>query len=54
MTKTIVYLADGTMHSAWHSMAAARKQVEVLKNNGYKGCYPKYFDHNYPDGHYFV
>lgn len=58
--KTIVFLSDGTMHSAWHSVEEAKHQVEVLVGTGYKGRNGKrgpYYleiDHNYSNGHYFV
>lgn len=52
--KTIVYLSNGTKHSAWHSVAEAKKQISVLENYGYRGSYYKEINHNYENGYYFV
>lgn len=52
--KAIVYLKNGKKHSAWDSVAEAKKQIEVLKNHGYKGCYYDTVEHCYENGHYFV
>lgn len=52
--KTIVFLSDGTKHSAWESREEARHQIKVLFNYGYKGAYYEVIDHNYESGHYFI
>lgn len=52
--KTIVFLSDGTMHSAWFSVKEANNQIRVLNDYGYKRCYYEKIDHNYENGHYFV
>lgn len=52
--KYIVYLGDGTKHSAWHSKKEAKNQIRVLADYGYKGAYYEQIDHNYENGHYFV
>lgn len=54
MKKTIVFLGDGSKHSAWYSKSEAKKQIEVLADYGYIGAYYEYIDHNYENGHYFV
>jgi len=52
--KAIVFLSDGTKHSAWDSVSEAKKQISVLANYGYRGAYFQRIDHNYENGHYFV
>lgn len=50
----IVRFNDGSKHSAWNTINEAKKQIEVLKNYGYKFCYAEYIECNYNNGHYFV
>jgi len=51
--KTIVFV-NGKPYSAWHNEKEAKKQIEILKKNGYKNCYYDFIDHNYENGHHFV
>lgn len=52
--KTIVFLSDGTKHSAWDDKKQARYQISVLADYGYTGAYFQVIDHNYENGHYFI
>lgn len=54
MDKTLVYLKDGTLHSAWWSLWEAVRQVRVLQDNGYRDSYFEQIDHDYDNGQYFV
>jgi hypothetical protein len=51
----IIYLEDGTKHSAWRSNSEAVKQIEVLENHGYRDVWYDYIEGlNLENGHYFV
>lgn len=54
MSNYIVFLKDGTKHSAWNTKREAEKQITVLKNNGYKNCYFDAIETYYDNGYYFV
>lgn len=49
----IVYLSDGTKHSAWRSKKEAIHQAEVI--DGYRNTYIEYMEGLFlENGHYFV
>jgi hypothetical protein len=52
----VVYTNDDEKHSAWDSSWKASKQMNVLKDNGYRGCYLEYepVAEWVENGHYFV
>lgn len=55
MDNYIVFLKDGSKHSAWRSKQEALHQRQVLIDHGYSGqCYIEQIDHTYENGQYFV
>lgn len=51
----IVRLENNEKHSAWNTKQEALKQIDVLKNYGYRYPYYEYISGaDYPNGHYFV
>jgi len=52
--KCIVFLKDGSKHSAWDNEYQANKQIKTLTDYGYKDSYFDFIDHNYENEHYFV
>ena len=51
----IVYTRETGKHSAWTTKAGARKQVEVLRDHGYRDAYTEKDETvSCENGHYYV